>query len=75
MTSCYYSLFFANNKIIWACWEKSPSQKYMNWSGELECLCWIVSERQRLKQCLRTDVDFTASTLLLLILVPYSFVR
>lgn len=63
MTSCYYSLSFINSKIIWACWEKSPTEDYVNWSGELECLGWIVSERQRLKPCLMMKEDFTATIL------------
>lgn len=32
MTSCYYSLGFVNNKITWACWEKSPSEKDVTWN-------------------------------------------
>lgn len=63
MTSCYYSLGFVNSNITWACWEKSPTEGYVNWSGELERLCCIVSEGQRLKLCLRMEEDFTASNL------------
>ncbi|KAJ7407029.1 vasohibin 2 [Willisornis vidua] len=40
---------FVNSKIIWACWQKSPTEEYVNWNGELECLCQIVSEGQRLE--------------------------
>jgi len=71
LTSCYYSLVFVNNKIIQACWDKYPSEKYVNWNGELEWLCRIVSAGQRLKRYLKKQVDFTASTLELLTLIPY----